>query len=158
MSEHRLQQACAAFLSATLPHNVAWTSIDAALGRNDRMASVFRKMRGQKPGWPDVILCYNGTLHGIELKTSKGRLSDAQHVAHAQIEEAGGKIFVCRSIEDVERALRTWGIPLRGTTLTAQDRDACVAAAPTKPRAVVKRAPRNKGAALAKLRAAGWLA
>ena len=156
MTEHRFQTGVAAFLSAVLPRNVAWTSIDAALGRSDFKASIFRKMRGQKAGWPDIILCHNGYLYGIELKTSKGRLSEAQQIAHQQIHEAGGQVVVCRSIEEVERALTAWGIPLRGTTLTAQQRDAWVAAPPKKPRAVVKRAPKNKGAALAKLRSAGW--
>ena len=154
MTEHRFQQACAAYLGAVLPRNAAWTSIDAALGRNDRMASVFRKMRGQKPGWPDVILIHNGWFYGLELKTSKGRVSDVQEAAHQQIREAGGQVSVCRSIEEVARALRHWGIPLRGTTLTAQDRDAWVAAAPKKARP--RATQRADVAKLAKLRAAGY--
>lgn len=156
MSEHRLQQAAAAFLSAVLPRDAYWTSVDAGQGAMNIRAAQMRKARGVKAGFPDVLVCFRGWMFCIELKASKGRVSEVQEVAHHQIREAGGQVSVCRSIEEVERALRHWGIPLRGTTLTAQERDAWVAAAPTKPRAVVKRAPRNKGAALAKLRSAGY--
>lgn len=157
MSEHRLQQACAAFLSAVLPRDCYWTSVDAGQGAMNIRAAQMRKARGVKAGFCDMLVVWRGGFYGLELKATNGRVSDIQQTTHAQIREAGGQVSVCRSIEDVERALRHWGIPLRGTTLTAQDRDAWVAAAPKKARAAVKREPRNKAAVLAKYRAAGVL-
>lgn len=154
MSEHRLQEACAAFLSATLPRDCYWTSVDAGQGAMNIRAAQMRKARGVKAGFPDVSVIWRGGYYGLELKASKGRVSEVQEIAHQQIREAGGQVSVCRSIEDVERALRHWGIPLRGTTLTAQDRDAWVAAAPKKPRA--RATERVSVAKLARLRAAGY--
>lgn len=155
MSEHRLQMAVASFLSATLPRDCYWTSVDAGQGRMDVRAGRMRKARGVKAGVPDVILVHRGYFYGLELKASKGRLSEAQHVAHSQIHDAGGIVVVCHSIEEVETALRAWNIPLRGTTLTAQQRDERLAAAPKKPRGPGR--PRGGVSQLAKFRAAGVL-
>ena len=134
MSEHRLQMAVATFLSAALPRDCYWTSVDAGQGRMDVRAGQMRKARGVKAGVPDVILVHRGYFYGLELKASSGLLSEAQHIAHAQIRDAGAPVVVCHSIEEVERALILWAIPLRGTTLTAQQRDERLAAAPKKPR------------------------
>lgn len=155
MSEHRLQMACATFLAATLPRDSYWTSVDAGQGRMDVRAGQMRKARGVKAGVPDVLVCYRGMLYCIELKASKGRLSETQHMTIGQIREAGGQVSVCHSIEEVETALRAWDIPLRGTTLTAQQRDERLAAAPKKPRGPGR--PRGGVSKLAKFRAAGVL-
>ena len=156
MSEHRLQMATATFLAAVLPCDSYWTSVDAGQGRMDVRAGQMRKARGVKAGVPDVLVCYRGMLYCIELKASKGRLSETQHMTIGQIHEAGGKVEVCHSIEEVETALRGWDIPLRGTTLTAQQRDERLAAAPKKPRGPGR--PRGGVSQLAKFRAAGVLA
>ena len=153
MSEHRLQMAAATFLAAVLPRDCYWTSVDAGQGRMDVRAGQMRKARGVKAGFVDILIIYGGHFHGLELKASKGRLSEAQHVAHAQIREAGGKVELCHSIEEVETALRAWDIPLRGTTLTAQQRDERLAAAPKKPRGPGR--PRGDVSQLAKFRRAG---
>lgn len=153
MSEHRLQQACAAFLSATLPRDCYWTSVDAGQGAMNLRAAQMRKARGVRAGFVDMLVVWGGRFYGVELKGSKGRLSDIQQITHAQIRDAGGQVEVCHSVEELERALRAWGIPLRGTTLTAQDRDAWVAAAPKRPRA--RATERASVAKLARLRAAG---
>jgi hypothetical protein len=157
MSEWKLQQACATFLSATLPRDCYWTSVDAGQGAMNLRAAQMRKARGVRAGFVDMLVVWGGRFYGVELKGSKGRLSDIQQITHAQIRDAGGQVEVCHSVEELERALRAWGIPLRGTTLTAQDRDAWVAAAPKRARATTKREPRNKAAMLAKYRAAGVL-
>lgn len=153
MSEHRLQMATATFLAAVLPCDSYWTSVDAGQGAMNIRAAQMRKARGVKAGVPDVLVCYRGMLYCIELKASKGRLSETQHMTIGQIHDAGGKVEVCHSIEEVETALRAWDIPLRGTTLTAQQRDERLAAAPKKPR--VPGWPRADVSQLAKFRAAG---
>ena len=137
MSEHRLQMAVAAFLSASLDIHTYWTAVDAGQGAMNIRAGQLRKARGVKAGVPDVIVIHNGTFHGIELKTEKGRTSDTQSHAHEQIRAAGGRVCVCRSVADVEVALRHWFVPLKATTLTAQERDARLAV-PPKPAKVGK--------------------
>jgi hypothetical protein len=94
-------------------------------------------------------------LYCIELKASKGRLSETQHMTIGQIHDAGGQVSVCHSIEEVEAALRAWDIPLRGTALTAQQRDERMAAAPKKPRGPGR--VRADVSQLAKFRKAGVL-
>lgn len=53
------------------------------------------------PGCPDILCCVNGRFVGIEVKTAKGKLTDAQVACHAQIEACGGIVFVARSVDDV---------------------------------------------------------
>ena len=69
---------------------------------------------GLEPGWPDFIcILPGGRFCGIELKTDKGRLSPAQEAFQAACDEAGGLYIVCRSVDQVDFALRAHGVPLR---------------------------------------------
>jgi hypothetical protein len=70
---------------------------------------------GHKAGVPDILLFHDGRTYGIELKFAKGRLSAVQKATHEKMTAAGVKVFVCRTVEEVENELRTAGIPLRGT-------------------------------------------
>jgi len=54
-----------------------------------------------KKGCPDILLCKDGVFIGLEVKTDKGRQSDAQVEAQKRIETCGGKYYVVRSIDDV---------------------------------------------------------
>lgn len=47
-----------------------------------------------KAGIPDLLVCLNGYFIGIELKASKGRISDLQRYQLRLIEQAGGIGFV----------------------------------------------------------------
>lgn len=130
MTEHRFQQFCATYLSHVLPQDAYWTAVDAGQGAMNLRAGQARKARGVKAGFVDLLIVRGGRFYGIELKTEKGRLSEAQHHTHAQLEQAGAALAVCRSIADVERALLEWGFPLRGTTLSPAERDASLAVPP----------------------------
>lgn len=134
MSEWHLQMAAEAFLKAVLPRDCAHTAIDAGQGKMGMRQAQLRKARGVAAGWPDFILVRQGMFYGIELKGAAGRLSDAQERTFPMIQAAGGQISVCRSVADIERALIHWGFPLRGTTLTAEERDARIVATGEKPR------------------------
>jgi hypothetical protein len=83
---------------------------------------------GMQSGWPDVLVVHNGQLFGVELKTRTGRLSKsrvvrtrsggARHVTGqvemlADLERAGVRTAVARSVDEVLAQLREWGIPLR---------------------------------------------
>lgn len=52
-------------------------------------------------GSPDVFLLHKGILWGIEVKTDKGTVSDAQKAFGALIVNNGGNYLVARSIDDV---------------------------------------------------------
>lgn len=53
------------------------------------------------PGAPDIIGCVNGKFVGLEVKTTKGRLSDDQEAFAHLLRGVGGQYHVVRSIDDV---------------------------------------------------------
>lgn len=115
--ERALHNAVAAFLRAALPGDVAWTTVGHGGGGKVRGAQL--KAAGVMPGWPDlqVLIPYggHGRLLGIELKAARGRLSPEQIDCHQRIERAGGEAIVCRSVEEVETALRIRGVALKAS-------------------------------------------
>ena len=159
--EWDFQRAAYVFLSAVLPRDSEIQSNDAA-NKGTRRQRELNASRGIRGGWPDITAAVLGFPEiYIECKARGGRLSPEQQRRGQRLMALGRHWFVADSLVVIEQNLRSIGVPLRGTTLSAAERDARIAerqAAPAKPRAVVKGAPRNKGAALAKLRAAGWLA
>ena len=53
-------------------------------------------------GIPDLWICINGRQIWIELKTEKGVVSQIQQWTISQINQAGGKAVVCRSLKEVQ--------------------------------------------------------
>lgn len=116
--ERALHNAVAAFLRVALPDSYCWTTFPAGGGGKVRGAQL--QAMGLRQGWPDVqILSPWGLSHfiGIELKARRGQLSPEQHECHRRIRLAGGDVFVCRSVEEVEAALLMLGVPLRASCL-----------------------------------------
>ncbi len=117
MTEQQLHIAVAQYLDLALPKadtalpgGIPWTTI--AHGGGGKIRGALLKAMGLKPGWPDIHILFAGA-HYIELKKEGGKLSKAQKAVHAAIRGAGGRVAVCRSIQDVEETLRDWGIPLK---------------------------------------------
>ena len=54
-----------------------------------------------KIGCPDVIMLTRNGYVAIEVKTDKGKLSEAQLDAKTRIEALGGRYIIARSIDDV---------------------------------------------------------
>ena len=84
---------------------------------------------GVKRGIPDLLLLHAGKLHGLELKTRKGRLSktrvvhtrrgsprilEGQEDVFPQLRAAGMEIAIVRTVDEALAAVRGWQIPLRG--------------------------------------------
>jgi hypothetical protein len=61
-----------------------------------------------KKGLPDIILLINGYFIGLEVKRPSGVQSEAQKSAQDDIEVAGGKYFLVRSIDDVEKIIKEY--------------------------------------------------
>lgn len=123
LTEAQLHKAVAGFLDAALPMGrCVWTTFPAGGGGKVRGAKL--KAAGLRKGWPDVQIvwrvpdsmlrdrCY---FIGIELKTETGIVDADQQRCHAAIRKAGGYVFVCRSLDEVEGCLQGFGIPLRAT-------------------------------------------
>jgi Holliday junction resolvase len=56
-------------------------------------------------GSPDIFALHKGVLYAIEVKTKKGRVSDAQAQFLVQVNRAGGVPLVARSLDDVMKKL-----------------------------------------------------
>jgi hypothetical protein len=60
---------------------------------------------GSTPGIPDICGIWKGRALFIEIKTTKGKLSDKQEQKINEINRAGGLAFVARGIDDVIHGL-----------------------------------------------------
>lgn len=111
--EQQLQQAVAKFLDNVLLPEVMWTAIGHGGGGATRGAIL--KGMGLKPGWPDIIVATRllPDVLGIELKAKDGVLSKEQKKVHEGLRAIGWRMTVCRSIEEVAKALDVYGIPCR---------------------------------------------
>ena len=110
--ERSLHRAVAGYLALALPVDVFWTTFPAGSGGKARGGQL--KAAGLRPGWPDIQVLYCGRFLGIELKSVSGRLSPAQQACMELILRAGGTWAEARSVEDVQRILVAFGVPLRG--------------------------------------------
>lgn len=70
------------------------------------------KACGLKAGMPDILVFYNSFTIGIELKAG-AKVSPEQCAMFNKLHAAGVSVSVARSIDDVERTLRTYKIPMR---------------------------------------------
>ena len=117
--EQALQIAVSRYLEVTLRPPSWWSAIGHGGGGLVRGAML--KRMGVKKGVPDIIVIHpvasagselGAWLVGIELKAPKGRQSPEQVAVQRAFEQAGGFYYVCRSVDEVEDALRQTGIPL----------------------------------------------
>lgn len=109
-SEDQLHISIAGFLQNCLAPEVWWTTFPAGGGGYDR--GKILKAKGMKPGIPDIFpIIYRAMIHGIEVKTRTGTVSASQIECHTMLIALGCKIEICRSLDDVKRALTKWGMP-----------------------------------------------
>lgn len=116
--EADLQKAVVRFLYLALPHDVEWSALDSARKRTPAQQGFFKAMGGRE-GVPDMVFVrpQTGTIW-IELKAPKGKISPAQQRWMDAINATPGSwAYVCRSVDDVERALRKSGLTLRATVI-----------------------------------------
>lgn len=100
-----------------VPGSIIWTA--SLAGVNLSMAARTKaKAMGVTRGWPDLQFLFpDGVTRYIELKAGAS-LSPEQRDFRDRTSRHG--IFaVCRSVEDVEAALRGWGAQLRATASVA---------------------------------------
>jgi hypothetical protein len=105
-------------------HRMVWRFFEIALpedcfafhpangGYRRAVEAAILKAMGVVRGVPDIIVIWQGRVFGIELKADKGRTSMAQLATHQAMRAAGCEIAVCRTLDEVETAMRGWGIPL----------------------------------------------
>ena len=119
--EFQLGKAVAVYFRFCLPDDVFWFHVPNGGQRQNAIARQLSAM-GVKAGVPDLCLLHRGKAHFVELKIDSGYLSAIQKQVHQMINRAGCRVAVCRSIPDVEAALTSWGIPLRGEVVPKRKR------------------------------------
>lgn len=109
--EQALQRAVARYLDLALPDDAWWTAIPA--GGGGRRRGAILKGIGYQAGTPDILIVWKGAAHWIEMKAPRGKVSAEQKAVMAELAACGSPCEVCRSLEDVDCALRGWGLPVR---------------------------------------------
>jgi hypothetical protein len=79
----------------------------------------WKQWQGQfsEPGVADIIGIYQGKPLAIEIKTSRGKLSEIQADWLGRFAQAGGIVIIARSPEDVAEALKLPGLFTRRRTV-----------------------------------------
>lgn len=108
MTELQFHFDCWSILKAHKRSDVVAFHVPNGEKRDRRTASRLQAC-GVVPGVSDFILIVDGTVHGIELKTTKGRQDAAQIVFQADLQRAGGHYHVARTIEEFAGILNAIG-------------------------------------------------
>lgn len=109
--EEALQTAVCKFLTFALAGNSWFGAIP--LGGGGRLRGATLRRTGSKAGTPDLLILNDGRAIWLELKSEKGRVSDAQLYCHEQLKRARSPVYICRSVDDVIAALTAAGVPLK---------------------------------------------
>jgi hypothetical protein len=118
VTEAQLHRAVAAFLRLALKPPTTWTTMPAGGGGRVRGAQL--KAMGLQPGWPDIIILDRGpNVIGLELKTKVGKQAPAQRMIAQAFKDVQAWYILCRSVEEVEKALRFCKVELHATTMRA---------------------------------------
>src|SRR4051812_39279788 len=87
--------------------------------RSKAEAGIFRAL-GVRAGVPDLLIWLpGGRGFGVELKAGSGKLSPAQTFWHATVTTLGHRVYVVRSLDEMEQVLRAEGVPAIGMLAAA---------------------------------------
>lgn len=85
---------------------ISW--LEQHSGLNIKVGTAFNhKKSTYTEGWPDLTFAVNGKPVAIELKTDEGVVSQEQRLCHEQMRGNGWLVFVCRSLEEVIKTVRS---------------------------------------------------
>lgn len=112
-----LQAATMTYLALALPPD-AVAHHSPGEGKRTRRAQGELRRSGYQTGWPDIEIIFRGRVYFIELKRPKGGgLSPSQRAMHRKLEYCDAPVMLCRSVPEVEAALREACVPLRATVM-----------------------------------------
>jgi len=113
MTEADLHRSAADFLGWMVMPPAIWTTFPAGWGRLGKATAGSLNGCGLKAGMPDILVFYESTAVGIELKTDGGKVTSVQRRTHEELRKAGIPVVICRSLSDIEDALNSYRIPMR---------------------------------------------
>lgn len=108
-AEWSMQVEVARLFDTWLPADCFWTATDAAT--NSPTTGKMNRLRGIRPGTPDLWVLYRRHSITIELKAKGGRCSPEQRAMRETLLQAGAEWFECRSVAAVMWALAQSGVP-----------------------------------------------
>jgi hypothetical protein len=121
VSESQIQTSIVQYLRQMLPSG--WIVQSTANKPRSAIQGSIEKKMGAIAGWPDIQILGTGSLSGymheapyawfLEIKSAKGRVSDAQKDVHDRLRDIGFRVGVARSIDDARALCKRWGLPLR---------------------------------------------
>lgn len=117
LTEFQLHKQAAEYFRTVLAPEVLWWH--TANNPKSAKHGAWLKDMGLLAGVPDFLLYFRnadgwGELLGIEMKARRGRVSDSQIEFGRRLNDEGGSYFVCKSLNDVECALKYCDVPTRG--------------------------------------------
>lgn len=118
MTEYDFHLQVVKFLRMALAANVLFFHCPNGGYRRHTEAQRFKAM-GVVPGIPDIGIVWSGKIIWLELKSGKGRESDAQLYCHAKLRGAESAVSVCRTLNEVIDALTVAGVPMRLKVMVA---------------------------------------
>lgn len=89
------------------PGWLIWAVPNAAK-RSPRLGAELKR-QGLVPGVGDLSLVHGGRYYELELKTERGRQSDAQRERAFAVHDAGGDYALAFGLDDALRILQSWG-------------------------------------------------
>lgn len=121
--ERALQITSKQWFDFSLPNVLAFHIPNGSYFGKDRQAAIIQmallKKMGFLPGAPDWILTWPEGKGALELKFADGRLSENQIKFKDRWIKSGGLYGVCRSMEEIEAAVKSWNLkPLYKTPPT----------------------------------------
>ena len=81
----------------------------AMLKKEFRDAWVYKTADRWKSGIPDVLVCRGGRFFASELKVGKNKATKLQLNVLKKIKRAGGRVAVCRGVDQVRNLLTNEG-------------------------------------------------
>lgn len=118
--EQLLQISVAQYLRVALRPPTIWSAFPA--GGGGKIRGAFLKAMGLAQGWPDLLVMHPAApgcgpvVVGIELKAAKGRQTPEQKAVSESFFACRAWYVLCRSLDEVEAALRYCKVPLHATT------------------------------------------
>ena len=112
--EDDLQRDVCRFLDVALPTGSMYFAVPNGGRRHAREAARMKGL-GLRAGIPDLEVIHRGRALFIELKAKRGVMSQAQRDMLRLLGFCGCPVMLCRSVPEVEAALRDAGMPLRAS-------------------------------------------
>jgi len=107
--EQQIHRAIVDHLHLRAKPDVLWLHPANGERRDARTGALLKKM-GVRPGASDLLLWHRGHSFALEIKSPRGRPSEAQLEFMARFSEAGGHTCIAEGLDRAIACLESWGL------------------------------------------------